>query len=155
MRHYCRVTTSRMALRHCDEESSRGFARAALLRAARDGASAPFCTTRSATSAGAAGSVTFPSRCLLRSHSRDAFQARVEGRGGARVVPHSLVGDAINVIISIDCSKARRGSEWWRRGERVGTPPIRERAGDDKESDIPWDNRIVCGHCEPQFFRYA
>lgn len=131
MRHYCRVTASRMALRHCDEESSRGFARAALLRAARDGASTPFCTTRAATSAGVAGSVTFPSRCLLRSHSRDAFQARVEGRGGARVVPRSLVGDAINVIISIDCSKARRGSEWRRRGERVGTPPIRARAEDD------------------------
>lgn len=101
------------------------------LRAARDGANAPFCTTRAASGvSGGAGSITFPSRCLLRSHSRDAFRARVEGRGGARVVPRSLVGDAINVIISIDCSKAHCGSGG------VEAPPIGARTEDDKGSGL-------------------
>lgn len=47
----------------------------------------------------------------------------MEGGGGARVVPRSLVGDAINVIISIDCSKARCGSGGVLRLPRSGREP--------------------------------
>lgn len=46
-------------------------------------------------------------------------------------MPRSLVGDAINVIISIDCSKAQCGS-----GGEFEAPPIGARTEDDKGSGL-------------------
>lgn len=82
-----------------------------------------------ATLAGVAGSVTFPSRCcsaLIRGMPFERGWREEVAPGLCR----ALVGDAINVIISIDCSKARCGSGG------VEAPPIRARTESDKGSGL-------------------
>jgi len=78
MRHHCRVTASRMALRYCDEESSRGFARAAPRRARWCERAILYNLRRGAALGRGAGSVTFPSRCLL------SFEGCLPSEGGGK-----------------------------------------------------------------------